>query len=272
MKEHTNPRGHCAAQNKVTLSKLGLITRDYNFVAPNGYRDFSDTFESVLTYLDEQQCDTAVFSLYSLLHKHQGMVLSILAKQRHLKCVLVEYFDDDINANKRSNTQNVLYLKTQRGWHPYSCNKRFGSLSTGKKKKVTELLSVVSTERTIGNASVLICGETNIVRYQRLGKKVVDSYQYLSLLGNTTQVILNPVHDKMMRFEMVLKRKFLSQHGRTVISLWNRGKQLKSGRYLIERQPAWSIYHDGIDLDVPIVQHGIENDINLEIGILKLTK
>lgn len=270
MNKNTKHRGHSAAQNKVMLSKLGLITRDYNLASSNGCRDFSGNFESVLTYLDKQQCDGAVFSLYSLLYRHQGSVLLILAKQKYLKCVLVEYFDDDIGANKRSNTENVLYLKTKDGWYPYQCNKRFGSLSTGKKKKVTELLSVVATERTFGNATVLVCGESNIVRYQQKNKNVVDEYQYLSLLGDGIQILMNPVHDKMMRFEMVLKRKFLSQHGRTVISVWNKGKLFANARQLTERQPAWSIYHDGTEFKVPTVEHSIENSINLEIGILTL--
>lgn len=270
MKKHTNSRGHCAAQNKVKLSKLGLVTRDYNLVAPNGCRDFSYDFEPILEYLDKQECDAALFSLYSLLYRHQSAVLLALAKQRHLKCVLVEYFDDDIDANKRINTQNVLYLKTDNGWHPYSCNKRFGSLSTREKKKAFELLSVVATERNFGNATLLVCGETNIVRYQQMNKTVVDSYQYLPLLGDGIQVIINPVHDKMLRHEMPLKRKFLSQHGRTVISLWNKGKRFANGRQLTERQPAWSIYQDGAELMVPTVEHSIENSIDLEIGIITL--
>lgn len=272
MNKHTNSRGHCAAQNKVMLYKLGLVTRDYNLVAPNGCRDFSRDFESILKYLDEHHCDSGIFSLYSLSHGYQDQVVPILTKLQHLQCVLIEYFDDDIGTNKRSNTQNVLYLKTHDDWQPYLCNKRFGSLSTREKQKTFELLSAVTTERTFGNATVLICGESNIVRYQQKEKQVVDRHQYLSLHDADTQVILNPLHDKMLRYEMSLKREFLSQNGRTIISLWNKGKQLSSGRQFTEKCPAWSIYHDGTELHMPCVQHGIENTINLEIGILTLPK
>lgn len=47
-----------------------------------------------------------------------------------------------------------------------------------------------------------------------------------------TKIILNPVHDKMTRFEMKLKRRFLPKNNRLVISVWNKEKFQLSGDHI----------------------------------------
>jgi hypothetical protein len=53
-----------------------------------------------------------------------------------------------------------------------------------------------------------------------------------------TRFVLNPIHDYMRRYEMREKRRFYSQGGRTVVSVWNLGK----GK---EAWLPWTVFHNG---------------------------
>ena len=66
----------------------------------------------------------------------------------------------------------------------------------------------------MGNCCILICGESNGVKYSRERRRVEDVFGLRRSLPSGT-VILNPVHDRMIRFEMPLKRSFLSKNGRS---------------------------------------------------------
>lgn len=62
--------------------------------------------------------------------------------------------------------------------------------------------------------------------------------------------MLNPVHDRMTRFEMRKKRAFLSRQKRTVISVWNKGKKFRNSktnrpRVRAELTAPWTIYRTG---------------------------
>ena len=71
----------------------------------------------------------------------------------------------------------------------------------------------------------------------------------------------------MTRFEMNLKRKFLSENGRWTVSIWNKGKTDKRGITKDGGHPAWKIFHN--DKEQTIEQ--IPNQLNLEVGILELS-
>jgi hypothetical protein len=120
--------------------------------------------------------------------------------------------------------------------------------------------------RRDGNALVMVCGESNIVSLVRARGEVCDSFGFARALQNlNVSVILNPVHDYMRRYEMREKRRFVSQGGRTVVSVWNKGKG---------REPIlpWTVFHAGTDKiaavrDLP-TQFADRPDIH--IGVLDL--
>ena len=78
-------------------------------------------------------------------------------------------------------------------------------------------------------------------------------------------VVLNPIHDYMVRHEMKKKRKYFSTNGRTVVSVLNKGK----GR---EPVTPWTVYRDGEDLssiaiELPVTVPGRPD---IKIGIMSL--
>lgn len=70
----------------------------------------------------------------------------------------------------------------------------------------------------------------------------------------------------MSRFEMMLKRRFLSEGGRWVISVWNRGKRDKHGRTRDGASPPWTVFYDGEAVHVT----KITNSLGVDIGYLEV--
>jgi hypothetical protein len=118
----------------------------------------------------------------------------------------------------------------------------------------------------LGNCVVLLCGESNGVKYSKSDKSIHDTYGLAGAIPKEVNIVLNPVHDRMTRFEMNLKREFLSRNNRWVISVWNKGKQDKNGRIKDGFDAAWTVYNNG---ERKIVEP-ISNNFNLEIGILDI--
>ena len=76
----------------------------------------------------------------------------------------------------------------------------------------------------------------------------------------------------MSRFEMPLKRMFLSEEGRYVISLWNKGKEFGEQKKTRDgKEPAWMVCHDGLDVTDQVKKIDPVEDLdNLEIGIIQI--
>ena len=135
--------------------------------------------------------------------------------------------------------------------------------------KKTEVDNFVANEvprRVMGNCCVLLCGETNGVKYSKHDKKIHDTFGLREAIPSAVNIILNPIHDRMTRFEMKLKGQFLSENSRWVISVWNKGKQDKNGKTKDGNGPAWTVFHDGNEIDVP----RIPNEFGVEIGTLNI--
>ena len=125
-------------------------------------------------------------------------------------------------------------------------------------------------KRCLGNCCVLLCGETNGVKYSKSDKKIHDVYGLREAIPKNVNIIMNPIHDRMTRFEMKLKRKFLSENHRWVISVWNKGKQDKNGNVRDGAGPAWTVYYNGKEVNVERIEKHFIFDV--EIGILNCEK
>ena len=88
-------------------------------------------------------------------------------------------------------------------------------------------------------------------------------------INKNVKIILNPIHEKMTRFEMKLKRQFLSKNNRWVISVWNKGKINSKGKPIGDGVYPWTVYKNGRPIQVPILKK-LESKSNIEMGIVDI--
>lgn len=246
----------------LNVRKLAIVSRDYTHPYPNGYRDFSHSFAAVLALLDGRGCDAVLFSPWSIVPR-EGYDPVTALQLRNVKAILYEHFPQGTDG-VQGRPPFVVAYQTETGWRKYERSQVFGTLT--EKCDMPAFVREELPRRILGNACVLICGETNGVKYSPKDKKVHDIYGLVGALPGDVKVILNPVHDRMTRFEMVRKREFLSRGGRWVVSVWNKGKRNKNGRTMDGKGVPWTVFRDG----KPVTVDRVENDLNVEIGIVDL--
>ncbi len=225
------------------ISKIGIVARDYREL--NGNSDFSKNIIEILKYLDSKGCDSVLFSLFTLL-ENNSLKIETLEKFKNIKSVFVEEFE--FKERVRDVTVYKVYNKQADKWGINEFTQKFGTLEYTKKfnrEIITPFIEEVKEERIMGNCVVLLCGETNIVKYSKKTKKIEDTFDFIKQIPSTTKIILNPIHDKMTRFEMKLKRQFLSMGNRIVVSVWNKGKTFSNGQTRDGINPPWTVYLNG---------------------------
>jgi len=272
--KHSNSKTVSSAKppNTINLNKIGIVSHDYRKREKNGFRDFSHAFKSVLLYLNEQTCDSILFSLFTLAKRESFDVIQILdnLKMKNIKVIFIEEF---IDGNERKAGEYVIYFKDKNEWKEYRFIQRFGTLEYTKsfENKVIEPFKIeVEEQRLFGNCTILLCGETNIVKYSKTSKKIEDKYEFLSVLNEDIKIILNPIHDRMTRFEMKLKRKYLSKNNRWVVSIWNKGKSDKNGKVKDEGNPAWTVFYNGKEKNIQPIACNVSTLSSIEVGIVDL--
>jgi hypothetical protein len=74
----------------------------------------------------------------------------------------------------------------------------------------------------------------------------------------------------MTRYEMKLKRKYLSKHKRWVVSIWNKGRSDKNGKVKMDHKNphGWDIYYDGMEKELKPLNHNVDNQADIQIGIV----
>lgn len=252
---------------RLKVAKIGIVSRDYRHKYENGYRDFSEKFSDILKRLDAERCDTVLFSLYSIARKSFRPFRSI--RLRHIKAVLYEE-----GGRGEKNRQCVVFYRRGSNWLRYPLpNWGFPSLKglTTKQKqvKVDKFVRCGIPGRTLGNCCAILCGEINGVPYHKDERVVRDDFGLRKSLQKEVTVILNSGHDRMTRFEMKLKRGFLSQNNRWVISVWNKGKQDKNGKTHDGTRHPWTVFHNGREVTEKKVE--LPNQIEeVEIGIVEI--
>ncbi|MBV9126089.1 MAG: hypothetical protein JO112_22280, partial [Planctomycetes bacterium] len=126
--------------------------------------------------------------------------------------------------------------------------------------------------RRFGPALAMLCGESNILSTTRPGE-LRDPFSFNARLFDLgVTLVLNPVHDYMVRPEMVEKRRVYSTGGRTVVSVWNRGKLDRHGRPIHEPRLPWTVFHDGANRTAAVRQlpRPLPDRPDLQIGVLSL--
>lgn len=254
----------------IKLSKIGIISRDYR--ASNGNSDFSKSFDEILNYCDSKGCDSVVFSLYTLLEKNK-IDINKLNRLKNIDAIFIEEFKYEKNESIAG--QNKIYYKKDGYWDYREYTQKFGTLKYTNKFKevvVAPFLKEIADVRSFGNCAVMLCGETNVVKYYRKEKEVRDDDSKLfNHLPLASKIILNPIHDRMTRHEMKKKRQFLSSNDRIVISVWNKGKTDKNGKTRDGKNEPWTIFKNGKELELKreiLEIDKFENQDQIEIGIL----
>lgn len=265
LSKNLQPRGEAyGAAPSLNIKKLGIVSRDYTTTYGNGQRDFSHSMLDVLALLDGEGCDAVLFSLYSVIVTSTFSVLEVL-KMAALRCIKVVLLEEFIDSEPREAARFVVYYSLDRGWKEYEFKQSFGTTTGKSEQEINSFVNMEVPKRMLGNSCVLLCGETNIVKYsKKIDQQIHDDYGVLDQIPNEVKVILNPIHDRMTRFEMKLKRAFLSRNDRVVISVWNKGRIDKNGNTRDGKNPAWTVYKDGKSVDIA----PLPNNFDLEIGIV----
>lgn len=250
--------GPIKSKPNLNIFKVGVVTRDYQ-----RYRDFSDVFPQLLAQLDNQGCDTVLFSLFSIIPMKGHNCRNAFGSLKNIKAICLEEFQD---GKTRTAGRYVIYCRTASGWEEYEFYQIFGTITGMPENKILDFVQEEIPKRILGNCCVLLCGETNGVKYSQGDRKIHDIFGLRKAIPQNVNVVLNPIHDRMTRFEMKLKRQFLSENNRWVISVWNKGRQDRNGRIRDGNGPAWTVFHNGNELDVPRIQ----NDLGVEIGVVNV--
>jgi len=248
----------------LNILKIGIVSRDYRLRYENNYRDFSYILPELLKLLDEKGCDAVLFSLFSVVPRDTYSPNVFLEDMINVKAVFLEEFKDTDQG--RFAGRYVICHRTKEQWDEYDFHQRFATITGMSKMDIDDFVKNEMSKRILGNCCVLLCGETNGVKYSPKAKKVQDTFGLRAAIPRKANIILNPIHDRMTRFEMKLKRKFLSENGRWVISVWNKGKEDKNGKVKDGSNPAWTVFHNGEEKRVQL----IENQFGVELGILDI--
>lgn len=254
---------------EIDIKKIGVVSHDYRYKEKNGYRDFSYAFSDILGCLDDKGCDSVLFSLFTIVSRNSFRVTRHTSRLKNIKCLFLEEFEDR-GGNCRRKGRYVIHFESEEGWGEYELLQKFGSLSQMNQTEIDRFIDEVKNRRIFGNCTVLLCGESNIVKYSKLRKKVEDEFGYLGVLPDSMRVFLNPIHDRMTRFEMKRKRQFLSHNNRWVLSVWNKGKEDKNGKVRDGNKPAWTVFHDGEEVTIPREDWNFSSKTSIEVGILDI--
>ncbi len=260
--------------NNIKIKKIGIISRDYRERDENGFRDFSHTFKNILLRLNKEGCDSALFSLYTLVKREELDVIQVLNHLEidNIKAVFIAEFEDGI---ERMSGDYVIYFRDKGEWQTYRLVQKFGSLKytqSFNRQVIEPFKAEVKSQRLLGNCTLLLSGESNIVKFSQANERVEDPFKYFDQLNSDIKIILNPAHERMMRFEVNLKRKFLSKNGRWLISVWNKGKADKNGHVKNGNKPAWAIFYNGEERQVKPIEESLSTPLNIEMGIVDLAQ
>lgn len=137
---------------QMCFQRIGLVSRNYNFWYPNRQYDFSHSVPGLLRILDDEKCDSVIFSPYSFARRRGFRLSGRLSKLKHIKMVIVEEFvDDDGDWGDR---KFVVYLRRAGRWQSYPFDQIFAKLAGIDGAAVEQFARDTIPQRAIGNATL----------------------------------------------------------------------------------------------------------------------
>jgi hypothetical protein len=174
----------------LNITKLGIVSRDYGHRFGNGNRDFSHALPKVLKILDDQGCDAVLFSLFSIDPRTSNKLSSLLNSLLNVNAVFLEEYTD--NQENRLVGRYVVHHRTTDGWREYELFQRFPSLTEMSETDMINFVQDEMPKRILGNCCVLLCGESNSVKYSRNDREIQDNCRLRSSIPDGANIVLNP--------------------------------------------------------------------------------
>ncbi|MCK4659203.1 MAG: hypothetical protein KAV82_06735 [Phycisphaerae bacterium] len=256
------------APKKTKVAKIAVVSHNYDVLDSKGRWDYSEDVSQINNICDQYGCDTIMYALYTwdtssrIPRTHEA----IFENLQNVKRILMEV--GRLSAEDEDQYNLRLEFWTRDEEQPVTFGQVFGKATQVAKCGDTLVSSL--EERRVADTMPIICGETNIVSISHKTKRASDPFHvrhHLAKLG--VSVVLNPIHDRMSRWEMPMKRAFLSRPDRTVVSVWNAGEK-KPKR---SRLP-WSVFDCGRNCTDAIeeVPEPISDRPDIRIGLLNLPR
>ncbi len=252
---------------------IALVARDRLVESRSADRSFNDTkhgfapyFEAALRAIEKEvktlrkTVDLVVFSLWSHSDAKSGKLrwLDTFPKGTTHRAVLVEIEDQ------------VAELRIRDRRRVYELHQKFGSSRQVKRKR--EFVETEMQSRIFGDLLVLLCGESNVISIKRKSNQIEDQFGALNRIATLgVDVIVNPIHNYMVRYEMKLKRSALSKRGRVVLSVWNRGAR-KKGHEANESPSPWTAFANRRDVSKSLeeIPHPVAEQPGVRIALLDI--
>jgi hypothetical protein len=270
---HKRPRseilprvGPMDAPTQFQLRKVALIARDWRRQAARGPGRFLDGnmgfapyFADIARVASDHGADTLLFCLSS----HDAGRLGELPRKAlfpsgtHHQVVV-------LGIERQSGEEVEVHFRPRR--RPIRLQQHFGRTSDPEREKKECRDSL--PDRRLGDAVLLLCGETNLINTERQSQDIIDPYGVLPYLrGAKVRIVLNPLHAYVRRHEMVLKLQAMARAAHRVVCVWNRGCVAGS-----EAAVPWAAYREGRTVTDQIQEvTAVPAQPGVRIGILTLT-
>jgi hypothetical protein len=128
-------------------------------------------------------------------------------------------------------------------------------------------------DRVFDNAFLLFAGEMNAITFQRSTGDFLDHVGLIPFFEERqVSIVLNPASYYMRRWQIRLKRLFLSHADRTVISLWSK-KAWPKPEFVGEAARPWAAYQGGDVatseiMEIPSEAHGLGSAVYLAVLVV----
>ena len=244
----------------MTQRKIALVSRDLSTVP-----DFSSCLPRILEICDHCGADTVLFSLWSYDSAHLPLShRDLFGQARCIQKVLLECCD----LRSRSDCTTLVWLRNQAG--PEILHQRFAR-AVETQSRMREFIADFERRR-FGNDFVILCGESNVIKIRMRTGAAADEFGFLRHLDRSGIIlILNPIHDYMVRHEMKKKRAALSANRRWVLSVWNMGKRSLGGKQIAEAHEPWTAFHDGQEM-TQLIHETASGVSSVRIGLIEISQ